>query len=269
MTQGDDVPARPAGGAAGGALIAAYGLVVYGVFLAVFLYMIGFVADADLTVGGIHVVGKSIDRGGGNGAVTASALAIDVSLLALFGVQHSVMARPAFKRRWTRLIPPSAERSTYVMATNLCLLALIVAWRPLTADVWRVAAQPWHGLLVAGSFLGWLIALISTFLIDHFDLFGLRQVLARWRGRAGAEHEFTTPLFYRVVRHPLYTGFIVAFWMTPAMTLGHLVFAASMTGYILVAVRYEERDLVGHFGDRYRDYRRRVPMLIPGLGGRS
>jgi methanethiol S-methyltransferase len=269
VTHGDDVSTRPTGGAAGGAAIAAYGLVVYGLFLVVFLYMVGFVADADLTVGGIHVVGKSIDRGGGDGALTATALVIDAALLALFGVQHSVMARPAFKRRWTRLIPPSAERSTYVMATNLCLIALVVGWRPLTTDVWRVTVQPWQGLLIALSFVGWLIVLVSTFLIDHFDLFGLRQVLARWRGRRAAEHEFTTPLFYRLVRHPLYTGFIIAFWATPAMTLGHLLFAAAMTGYILLAVRYEERDLVSHFGDRYRDYRRRVPMLIPGLGGRS
>jgi methanethiol S-methyltransferase len=269
VTHGDDASTRPADGAAGGAVIAAYGLVVYGLFLAVFLYMVGFVADADLKVGGLHVVEKSIDRGGGDGAVTATALVIDAAMLALFGVQHSVMARPAFKRRWTRLIPPSAERSTYVMATNLCLIALIVAWRPLTTAVWRVNVQPWHGILIALSFLGWLIVLVSTFLIDHFDLFGLRQVIARWRGRSPAEHEFTTPLFYRLVRHPLYTGFIIAFWATPAMSLGHLLFAAAMTGYILLAVRYEERDLVSHFGDRYRDYRRRVPMLIPGLGGRS
>jgi methanethiol S-methyltransferase len=269
VAHGDELPSRPAGGAAGGVIVAAYGVLTYGLFLLVFLYMVGFVADADFTVGGLHVVGRSIDRGNGDGAATLAAVVVDAAVLMLFGVQHSVMARPAFKRRWTRLIPPSAERSTYVLATNICLIVLLLAWRPITTDIWRVTAQPWRGLLIGVSLLGWLIVLISTFLIDHFDLFGVRQVLARLRRRRAAEHQFTTPFFYRVVRHPLYTGFIIAFWVTPAMTLGHLLFAAAMTGYILVAVRYEERDLIGVFGDRYRDYRRRVPMLIPGLGGRS
>jgi methanethiol S-methyltransferase len=269
MMHGDDVSARPAGGAVGGALVAAYGLAVYGVFLVVFLYMVGFVADANLRVGGIHVVPKSIDRGGGDGRITLAAFVIDAAVLALFGVQHSVMARPAFKRQWTRVVPPSAERSTYVLATNVCLIVLVAAWRPLTTDLWRVTTQPWRGSLVALSFAGWLMVLVSTFLIDHFDLFGLRQVLARLKGRRAADHEFTTPFLYRVVRHPIYTGFIIAFWATPAMTLGHFIFAAAMTGYILVAVRYEERDLIDYFGGRYEDYRRRVPKLIPGLRGRS
>lgn len=269
VTRGDEVSPRPAGGATGGILVAAFGFATYGVFLLVFLYMIGFVADADFTVGGVRVVGKSIDRGGGDGALTVAAVVIDVALVALFGMQHSVMARPLFKRWWTRIIPPSAERSTYVLATNVCLIILVVAWRPLTTDIWHVTAQPWRAALFVISIAGWLMVLISTFLIDHFDLFGLRQVFARLKGGRAAEHEFTTPLFYRLVRHPIYTGFLIAFWAAPTMTLGHLLFAAVMAGYILLAVQFEERDLIGIFGDRYRDYRRRVPMLIPGLGGRS
>jgi protein-S-isoprenylcysteine O-methyltransferase Ste14 len=269
VNQGDELSPRPEGSAAGGLAVAAYGFATYGVFLLVFLYLIGFVADADFKVGGVDVVGKSIDRGGGDGALTVAAVVIDVALLALFGVQHSVMARPAFKRWWTRVIPPSAERSTYVLATNICLIVLIVAWRPITTDIWHVVAQPWRASLTVVSFVGWLMVLVSTFLIDHFDLFGLRQVIARLTGRRAVEHEFRAPFLYRMVRHPIYTGFLIAFWATPTMTLGHLTFAAGMTGYILLAVQLEERDLVQIFGDRYRDYRRRVPMLIPGLGGRS
>ncbi|WIM88617.1 isoprenylcysteine carboxylmethyltransferase family protein [Candidatus Mycobacterium wuenschmannii] len=269
MTRADESSSRPAESAVGGVVVAAYGFAVYAVFLLVFLYLIGFVADARLTVGGVQLIPTTIDHGNGDGAVTVGAVLTDLAVLALFGVQHSVMARPAFKRRWTRVIPTSAERSTYVLATNVCLIVLIAAWRPITADVWHVIAQPWRTLLVAVSAAGWLTVLISTYLIDHFDLFGLRQVLARLTRRPAAEHEFATPFFYRLVRHPIYTGFIIAFWCTPAMTLGHLLFAAVMTGYILFAVRLEERDLIAFFGDRYRDYRRRVPMLIPGLGGRS
>jgi protein-S-isoprenylcysteine O-methyltransferase Ste14 len=269
VTRSDELSQQPAGSAAGGVAIAVYGFVTYGVFLLVFLYMIGFVADADFRVGGVDVVGKSIDRGGGDGTLTVAAVVIDVALLALFGVQHSIMARPAFKRWWTRVIPPSAERSTYVLATNACLIVLVVAWRPITAEIWHVVAQPWRALLIAVGFVGWLMVLVSTFLIDHFDLFGLRQVVARLTGRRAVEHAFATPFLYRMVRHPIYTGFLIAFWAAPTMTLGHLVFAVGMTGYILLAVQFEERDLVRIFGDRYRDYRRRVPMLIPGLGGRS
>ena len=239
-------------------------------FLVVFLYLIGFVADADFMVGNVHVVGKSIDRGGlGNGSLTVTAVVIDTALLALFAVQHSVMARQGFKRLWTRIVPQSAERSTYVLASNVCLVVLYAAWYPITHDVWRVTAQPWRVALTVTGLVGWAIALLSTLLIDHFDLFGVRQVFARLRGRRVAEHEFATPLFYRAVRHPLYLGFLIAFWITPRMTLGHLLFALATTGYILLAVRFEERDLIRAFGEQYRDYRRRVPMLIPGLGGRS
>jgi methanethiol S-methyltransferase len=251
-------------------VIAAYGVVVYVMFLLTFLYLIGFVTDADFMVGGMHLVGKSIDRGGlGDGTLTVTAVIVDLLLLTLFAIQHSVMARAGFKRWWTRIVPPSAERSTYVLASNICLIVLVAAWYPITQDIWRVTAQPWRTVLTAIALVGWTIVLLSTFLIDHFDLFGLRQVYARLRGRRPAEHTFTTPFFYRVVRHPLYLGFLLAFWVTPRMTLGHLLFAVGTTGYILLAVRFEERDLSRVFGEQYRDYRRRVPMLIPGLGGHS
>jgi methanethiol S-methyltransferase len=265
----DGTSARPSGSSAGGVLIAAYGVAVYLMFLLTFLYLIGFVVDADFMIGNLHIVGKSIDRGGlGDGTLTASAVVVDTALLALFGVQHSFMARQGFKRLWTRIVPPSAERSTYVLASNVCLIVLVAAWYPLTHDVWRVTAQPWRTVLTVAGLVGWAIALLSTLLIDHFDLFGLRQVFARLRGRRPAEHEFATPLFYRAVRHPLYLGFLIAFWVTPRMTLGHLLFTVVTTGYILIAVRFEERDLMRVFGEQYREYRRRVPMLIPGLGGR-
>ena len=269
MARGDGPSSRPAGSSAGGVLIALYGVAAYLMFLVVFLYLIGFVADADFLVGGMHVVGKSVDRGGiGDGSLTIAAVVIDVALLALFAVQHSVMARTAFKDWLTRVVPPSVERSTYVLASNICLVILVAAWHPITDDVWRVTAQPWWTLLTVVALAGWAIALLSTVLIDHLDLFGLRQAFARLRGRQPAEHEFTTPLLYRVVRHPLYLGFLIAFWVTPRMTLGHLLFSVATTGYILLAVRLEERDLIRVFGQQYRDYRRRVPLLIPGLGGR-
>ena len=268
MAPSDGTPARPSGSSAGGVLIAAYGVAAYVMFLAAFLYLIGFVVDADFMIGNVHVVGKSIDRGGlGDGSLTVIAVIIDTALLGLFAVQHSVMARQGFKRLWTRIVPPSAERSTYVLASNVCLVVLVAAWYPITYDVWRVTAQPWRALLTVTGLVGWAIVLLSTLLIDHFDLFGVRQVFARLRGRRLAEHEFATPFFYRVVRHPLYLGFLIAFWSTPRMTLGHLLFAVVTTGYILVAVQFEERDLVRVFGEQYSDYRRRVPMLIPGMGG--
>jgi methanethiol S-methyltransferase len=265
---GDDASSRPAGSSVGGVLTAAYGVAVYLMFLVVFLYLIGFVTNADFLVGGVHVVGKSVDRGGiGDGALTVAAVVVDTALLALFAVQHSVMARAGFKRWWTRVVPPSAERSTYVLASNICLVVLLAAWYPITHDVWRVSVQPWRTVLTATGLVGWAVALLSTLLIDHFDLFGVRQVFARLRGRQPPQHEFATPFFYRVVRHPLYSGFLIAFWATPRMTLGHLLFSITTTGYILVAARFfEERDLIRVFGDQYRDYRRRVPMLIPGLG---
>lgn len=270
VTRSDEVSSQPRGSSAGGVLIAAYGVAAYLMFLAAFLYLIGFVVDADFMVGPVHIVGKSIDRGGlGDGKLTVAAVVIDIALLGLFAVQHSVMARQGFKRLWTRIVPPSAERSTYVLASNICLIVLVVAWHPITQDVWRVTAQPWAAVLLVTGLAGWAIALLSTLLIDHFDLFGLRQVFAGLRGRRLVEHKFTTPLFYRAVRHPLYLGFLIAFWVTPRMTLGHLLFAVATTAYILVAVHFEEHDLIRAFGDEYSDYRRRVPMLVPGMGRHS
>jgi methanethiol S-methyltransferase len=266
----DGTSSRPSGSSAGGVLIAAYGVAAYLMFLATFLYLLGFVIDADFMVGNVHIVGKSINRGGlGDGRLTVAAVVIDIALLGLFAVQHSVMARQGFKRVWTRIVPPSAERSTYVLASNVCLIVLVVAWYPITQDVWRVTAHPWAAVLTVTGLVGWTIALLSTLLIDHFDLFGVRQVFARLRGRQPVEHQFTTPLFYRAVRHPLYLGFLIAFWATPRMTLGHLLFAVATTGYILLAVQFEERDLARIFGEEYSDYRRRVPMLIPGMSAHS
>lgn len=236
-----------------------YGAAAYLLFVVVFVYAIAFIADAAF-------VPKTIDHGGfGDGSLTATAVLVDVALLLLFAVQHSAMARPAFKRWWTRYVPASVERSTYVVAASVCLAALLAFWWPISATLWDVTGQPWRGLLVAVSMLGWVIALTSTFLINHFDLFGLRQVFLRLRERHPGPNSFATPAFYRLVRHPLYLGFLIAFWVTPTMTAGHLLFAAATTGYILVAIQLEERDLVGTFGHEYREYRRRVPMLIPGV----
>lgn len=243
----------------GGVVAFTYGAVVYAMFVVVFLYAIAFVADA-------WFVPKTINRGGwGNGSLTAVAVLVDVAVLLLFAVQHSVMARSGFKDWLTKLVPQPVERSTYVLAANLCLAALIAFWFPITATLWDVSSQPWRGILVAISLCGWGIVFISTFLINHFDLFGLRQVYDRLRNLPAPQHSFTTPAFYRIVRHPIYFGFMVAFWVTPTMTVGHLLFAVATTGYTLVAIQLEERDLIRTFGQQYRDYRAQVPMLVPGI----
>jgi protein-S-isoprenylcysteine O-methyltransferase Ste14 len=233
----------------------AYGVAVYVGSLAVVAYAIGFVQ-------GIGVP-KGIDDG--PSAATATALAIDVALLGLFAVQHSVMARPAFKRWWTRIVPAPIERSTFVLATSLALALLVWQWRPLPATVWDVGPDGARAALHALSWLGWLTVLVSTFLVDHADLFGLRRPYQELRARRPAAPELRTPLLYRLVRHPLMLGFVVAFWAAPTMTQGKLLFAALTTGYILVALQLEERDLLRDLGDDYAAYRRRVPMLIPGL----
>lgn len=234
-----------------------YGLLVYAAFLAVFLYAIGFVAD-------VPWLPKTVDSGGG-GTGTAAALLINVVLLGLFAVQHSVMARRGFKRAWTRLVPAFAERSTYVLATTLVLALIFWQWRPMTGVVWSVENPLGAGVLWAVFGLGWVTVLVATFLIDHFELFGLRQVYAHWRGQEFTPPSFKTPALYRAVRHPIYLGFILAFWATPHMSTGHLLFAIATTGYIFVGAWLEERDLVAYFGDRYREYRQRVPMLVPML----
>jgi len=241
----------------GRALSFLYGIVAYLVFLATFLYSIAF-------VGGFGVP-RTID-GGGPRAGMAEALLVNAGLLLLFAVQHSGMARQGFKRWWTRIIPRSVERSTYVLISSLVLILLFWQWRPMPSVVWEVEGEAGRGILWGLFGLGWLIVLVSTFLINHFDLFGLRQVWLRLRERAYEPLEFRTRFLYRYVRHPLLLGFIVAFWAIPTMTLGHLLFAVATTGYMLAAIQLEERDLVRFHGEAYQRYRETTPMLVPVPG---
>ena len=234
--------------------ILVYGVASYLVFFATFLYAIGFVGNL--------LVPKSID--GAPGLPLAEALAIDLALLAVFALQHSVMARPAFKRWLVRRIPEAAERSTYVLASSAALLVLFACWQPLGGTVWSVEHPIGRALLYAGFAFGWGLVLVTTFLIDHFDLFGLRQSWLAFRGRPYTPPRFVTPWPYRVVRHPLYVGWFFAFWCTPVMTVTHLVFAIATSAYILVAIRLEEHDLVAAHPE-YAGYRQRVPMLVPRL----
>lgn len=241
----------------GAVLSVLYGTVVYAFFIATFVYAIGFTGDL--------VVPKSIDSG--VSAPLAEALSVNLLLLGVFAVQHSVMARPAFKRWWTRIVPESIERSTYVLAATLALALLLWQWRPIAEPViWTVQGHAAGIVLRAVFWLGWVVLLTSTFLINHFELFGLRQVFARLLGRAIPAPEFRTPYFYRHVRHPIYLGFLLGFWATPHMTAGHLLFSMATTAYILIGIYFEERDLMAQFGDRYRRYREQVGMLLPWPG---
>lgn len=236
-----------------------YGVVAYLFFFVSFLYAIAFIGDL--------WVPKTIDSGP-VGPIGQSVL-IDLGLLAIFAVQHSVMARPAFKAAWTRMVPPVLERSTYVLFATLALDLICWQWRPLPTTVWAVAPGPATTAIWAVFVLGWVVLFSSTFMINHFDLFGLRQVWAYRRSGEVPPSEFQTPLFYRVVRHPLYLGFLIAFWAAPVMSQGRLLFALGSTIYVLVAIQFEEHDLINVFGDRYRDYRRRVSMILPLPRGRS
>jgi methanethiol S-methyltransferase len=237
----------------GRTLAISYGVVCYLVFVAAFLYAIGFVGNI--------VVPRSVDHA--IAAPTEQAIVVNLLLLGFFAVQHSVMARPAFKRWWTRLVPPPVERSTYVLATSLVLFLLYWRWRSMPAEMWHVGAPAVRLGLWVLFWLGWATVFVGSFMISHFDLFGLRQVYLFWRGEPHTDAGFRAPLLYRVVRHPLMVGFIIAFWAAPTMTAGHLLFAVATTVYIVIAVQLEERDLVEAMGDQYRDYRREVPMLVP------
>jgi len=231
-----------------------YGLVAYLASTATLLYLIGF--------SGNLWVPKSVDVGAGAGWIEA--VGTDVLLLVLFGVQHSVMARRGFKRWWTQIVPAVVERSTFVVATCVVLVLMFWLWVPITAPViWRVEHKAAAALLWSLFWLGWLVVLVSTFLLNHFELFGLQQVFAGVTGRTAPASEFRTPMFYRYVRHPLYVGFLMTFWSVPVMTSGRLLFALGLSAYILIGIAFEERDLLLQFGERYRAYRQQVGMLIP------
>jgi methanethiol S-methyltransferase len=234
-----------------------YGIAAYSAFFVTILYAIGFVMDL--------AVPKSIDKGIGSGidASSIKALFVNLALMSLFAIQHSMMARKRFKQWWTQYVPKPVERSTYVLLSSLCLMLLFWQWRPMPAIVWRVEDPDIAVTIATIALIGWVIVFTSTFLINHFELFGLHQVTANLTGRGMPEPRFRTPLYYKLVRHPLYLGFIIAFWSAPVMTVGHLLFAIVTTAYILVGILLEERDLIELFGEEYRQYKRRVSMLIP------
>jgi protein-S-isoprenylcysteine O-methyltransferase Ste14 len=233
-----------------------YGLIAYLYFFVTFLYAIGFVGGS--------VVPKGVDDGAA--VPLTEAIIVNVLLMSLFAAQHSVMARPKFKAWWRRFVSPAVERSTFVLFATSALALLMWQWRPITTVFWQVTNPTASATLLALQATGWGIVLLSTFMINHFELFGLHQVLNNLLGRSMPAPVFKTPMFYKLVRHPIYLGFIVAFWMTPIMTVGHLLFAAVTTTYIFVGITLEEHDLIAVFGDEYRRYRQRVGMIVPFLG---
>jgi protein-S-isoprenylcysteine O-methyltransferase Ste14 len=232
-----------------------YGGIAYLIFFGTFLYAVGFVSR--------FIVPKTVDSGAASAPMTA--LLVNLVLMSIFAVQHSGMARQGFKKLFARFASPAIERSTYVLLASLSLILLFWQWRPMPMTIWNIDDPVLAGIATAGGFAGWLIVLYSTFLISHFELFGLTQVVSHFAGRAVEPMKFKTPGLYRLIRHPIYLGFIIAFWCTPVMTLGHLLFAAVTTAYIFVGIYLEERDLVSLFGDQYRRYRDKVAMLVPGI----
>lgn len=232
-----------------------FGIVAYAIFLAVFLYLVGFVAD-------LPGLPTTVDRPD-PGVSTGVAIMIDTGLILLFGLQHSVMARQGFKRAWTRIVPEPIERSTYVLLACLALILMFAFWQPMPMTLWDLRGGPAGMPLWALFAIGWAIVLLTTFLLNHFELFGVQQVWNALRQRTAIAPQMRQPLFYRLVRHPLYSGFFIAFWATPHMTAGHLLLAVGLSIYMLVAIRYEERDLIGLFGAEYESYRGRVGKLVP------
>ena len=230
-----------------------YGVISYLAFFGTILYAIGFVGNIG--------VPKTID--GKPETSFLNAIAVDASLLLLFALQHSIMARPVFKRWWTRFVPEHLERSTFVLLASLCLMLLMWQWQPIGGIVWSTDNEVVKNILLVTYLLGWSIVFLSTFLINHFDLFGLRQVWLYFNNKPYTQLPFRLPLLYKMVRHPLYMGFLVAFWSTPVMTLTHLIFAVLTTGYIFTAIQLEEKDLLTSFGEKYRNYKKWVPMIIP------
>jgi protein-S-isoprenylcysteine O-methyltransferase Ste14 len=237
-----------------------FAMIAYAVFFATFLYLIAFVGDLALAP-------ISVDRGPTTDPATAAM--IDVGLILLFALQHSIMARPGFKRWWTRIVPPQAERSVYVLAASIALLILFWFWHPIDRTVWNVANPVLRQLIWVVFWIGWLTVLVSTFLINHFELFGLQQAWFYMRGRESAQPQLRQPFFYRWVAHPLYSGFFLAFWAAPEMTVGHLLLAGGVSVFMLIAIRYEERDLTDLFGEDYRHYRSGVGMLAPRFKRRA
>jgi protein-S-isoprenylcysteine O-methyltransferase Ste14 len=234
-------------------LVLLYGMISYLLFFGTFLYAFGFVGNL--------FVPKSID--GVPQVPLAQAILTNASLLLLFALQHSIMARPAFKNRWIKIIREQAERSTYVLLSSLCLILLVWQWQPMGGFIWRIEEPIAKTILTVLFITGWMIVLISTFMINHFDLFGLRQVWFYFLGKKYEPLHFRIPFFYKYVRHPLYLGWLIAFWATPVMSAAHLLFAVLTTGYILTAIKFEEKDLITHFGERYLNYRSWVPKIIP------
>ena len=233
-----------------------FGLLAYVFFFAMFLYLIAFVSN--------QVVPRSISIGPSSAPLKA--LLIDLFLVSLFAIQHSIMARPWFKAALKKYWPPAIERSLYVVMSSLALYLLFVFWHPIPTTVWQIENTTLRALVWGTAGLGWISVLISTFLIDHFELFGLRQIWSDWKDEPMPNQAFRQPLFYKLVRHPIYTGFLIAFWASPDMTAGHLVFSTAMTVYIFIGIRYEEKDLRSSLGDVYTDYSQRVGKVIPGIG---